>query len=258
MVAVLACGAGAVVSHRTAAELWRLRRPEAGPLDVSIPGGHRRRRRPGVRAHGRVVLVPGAVTAHQRVPTTSVTLTLVDLAAVVSRRHLEAAVNMADSLDLLDAEHLRVTLEQFRRVPGVAALRRLLDREAFRLTDSELERMFGRLRRPGRAARPGDPALHERAPRGLRLAAGRPRRRDRQPAASTAPRCNSAATLPATTRTCWPTASPFASPTTRSPTSRPTSAGRSGPRGAAQGSGPVRHLTVPGDGQSTDRVREAA
>ena len=89
--------------------------------------------------------MPDAVTTRERVPVTSVTLTLVDLAGRLGRSHLEAAVNMADSLDLLDAEHLRTTLEQFTRVPGVAPLRALLDREAFRLTDSELERMFRRL-----------------------------------------------------------------------------------------------------------------
>ncbi len=40
---------------------------------------------------------------------------------------------------------LRTTLEDYPRVRGVAPLRRLLDREAFRLTDSELERMFRRM-----------------------------------------------------------------------------------------------------------------
>ena len=138
---VLACGPSAVVSHETAAELWRLRRPERGPIEVSVPHD-RRRRRPGFRVHRRSVLGAEAVTEHERVPVTSVTLVLIDMAARLRTRHLEAAVNMADSLDLLDAERLRTTLEEYPRVNGVAPLRRLLDREAFRLTDSELERMF--------------------------------------------------------------------------------------------------------------------
>ena len=100
-----------------------------------------------MRVHRRAILIPDAVTVteHNQVPVTSVTLTLVDLADRLGRSHLEAAVNMADSLDLLDAERLRTTLEEFPRVSGVAPLRQLLDRDAFRLTDSELERMFGRL-----------------------------------------------------------------------------------------------------------------
>lgn len=145
MAAVLACGADAVISHETGAELWRLRRRERGPIEISIPGAHRRRRRPGARVHARSILRPGAVTEHERIPVTSVTLVLVDLAARLSERHLEAAVNMADSLDLLDAEQLRATLEEYPCVSGVAPLRALLDREAFRLTDSELERLFLRI-----------------------------------------------------------------------------------------------------------------
>jgi len=144
MVAILACGPDALISHETAAELWRLRRPVAGPIEVSVPRG-RRVRRSGMLVHRRAILGFGAEDEHELVPVTSVTLVLVDLAARLSRRHLEAAVNMADSLDLLDAEHLRSSLEEYPRVRGVVPLRRLLDREAFRLTDSELERMFRQL-----------------------------------------------------------------------------------------------------------------
>jgi very-short-patch-repair endonuclease len=144
MAAVLACGAGALISHETAAELWRIRRPERGPLEVSVPRA-RRPRRTGIRVHQRTILGPAAMTEREGVPVTSVPLVLIDLAAHLSRPHLEAAVNMADSMDLLDAEYLRTTLEDYPRVRGVAPLRRLLERDAFRLTDSELERMFRRL-----------------------------------------------------------------------------------------------------------------
>jgi len=99
----------------------------------------------GLRVHARTILAPAAIDEQQGIPVASVTLVLVDLAARLSRRHLEAAVNLADSLDLLDAEQLRTTLEDYPRVRGVAPLRRLLDREPFRLTDSELERMFRRI-----------------------------------------------------------------------------------------------------------------
>src|SRR5205814_5987973 len=55
---------------------------------------------------------------------------------------LEAAVNEADKLDLITPERLRQALEAIARRPGLAALRRLLDRDTFVLTDSELERRF--------------------------------------------------------------------------------------------------------------------
>jgi very-short-patch-repair endonuclease len=141
MVGVLACGPGAAVSHETAGELWGLRRPSPGPIELSIPRGERRSR-PGIVVHRRTILEPGFVTTHQRVPVTCVPLVLVDIAARLSERHLEAAVNMADSLDLLDPERLRLAIERFPCVAGVAPLRSMLDRHSFRLTESELERMF--------------------------------------------------------------------------------------------------------------------
>lgn len=144
MVGVLACGPGAVVSHETAAELWGLRRSAPGPIEISIPRGERRSRN-GIVVHRRTILKPGTVTANHRVPVICVPLVLIDIATRLPERHLEAAVNMADSLDLLDPERLRQAIERFPCVAGVAPLRSLLDRHSFRLTESELERMFGRL-----------------------------------------------------------------------------------------------------------------
>ncbi|HEY8763501.1 MAG TPA: type IV toxin-antitoxin system AbiEi family antitoxin domain-containing protein, partial [Solirubrobacteraceae bacterium] len=42
MAAVLACGPGAVLSHRAALALWELGRAASGPIDVTIPGRGRR------------------------------------------------------------------------------------------------------------------------------------------------------------------------------------------------------------------------
>ncbi len=69
-------------------------------------------------------------------------LTLVDLATMLDRAALTAAVNEADRLGLLDPEALREALEEHRGRRGVRRLRELLDRETFVLTDSELERML--------------------------------------------------------------------------------------------------------------------
>jgi very-short-patch-repair endonuclease len=67
-------------------------------------------------------------------------LTLVDLAARLSRGRLEQAVNDADRVNLVDPETLRSELERFAGLPGVRALRAMLDRRTFTMTDSELER----------------------------------------------------------------------------------------------------------------------
>src|SRR5207245_6286281 len=65
-----------------------------------------------------------------------------DLANGLDPSRLERAVNEADRLDLISPEALRLALDTYRGQPGVARLRELLDRRTFRLTDSELERLF--------------------------------------------------------------------------------------------------------------------
>lgn len=57
-------------------------------------------------------------------------------------KQLEAAINEADKLDLIDPEALRAAVQTLPRRPGLATRRRTLDRHTFRLTDSELERCF--------------------------------------------------------------------------------------------------------------------
>ena len=85
---------------------------------------------------------------------TSPIRTLADIAPAVSAKELEAAVNEADRLDLVDPERLHGKLSEMRGQRGVSALLRLLDRQVFRMTDSELEREFLRLIRSGGLPRP--------------------------------------------------------------------------------------------------------
>ncbi|MGH2924331.1 MAG: DUF559 domain-containing protein [Solirubrobacterales bacterium] len=140
MAAVLNCGPGAALSHLSAAELWGIVKPRPGPIHVSLPSTAHRRPQ-GITVHRRRRL-HDEVVAKDGIPITSPTLTLIDIAATVAGRRLEAAVNEADKLDLVDPESLRAALERHRGQRGVTALRRLLDRRTFRLTDSELERRF--------------------------------------------------------------------------------------------------------------------
>jgi very-short-patch-repair endonuclease len=76
------------------------------------------------------------------IPVTSPALTLVDLASRLTRDQVEDAVNQADRVRVIDPETLRADLEELGRMPGAAALRRILDRRTFTLTDSRLERRF--------------------------------------------------------------------------------------------------------------------
>jgi len=82
------------------------------------------------------------VTRRDGIPVIAVIPTLIDVSARLDRRGTERAVNEADRLDLVDPETLRRALERYRGRRGVARLREVLDRRTFRLTDSELERLF--------------------------------------------------------------------------------------------------------------------
>ncbi|HEX2358458.1 MAG TPA: type IV toxin-antitoxin system AbiEi family antitoxin domain-containing protein [Solirubrobacterales bacterium] len=156
MAAVLCCGPGAALSHRSAAARWRIRAQDPThrevPVDVSIPA-ERRRRRDGIRIHRPSQLDVSQLTRCDGVPVTSAARTLIDLGTCLSPGQLEAAVNEADKRDLIDPEELRAIVERSAGMRGVVALRRLLDRATFTLTDSELERRFLLLLR--RTACPG-------------------------------------------------------------------------------------------------------
>jgi very-short-patch-repair endonuclease len=151
--AVLSCGPGAALSHEQAGEVLRIRRRRCGPIEVTVPAGAMRRR-PGLRVHRRP-LPAGDVVHRHGIPVTSVVRTLLDLAPRLPRAQLEATVNEADKLDLIDPERLRVALEERQGQEGVAALRELLDRQTLTLTDTELERRFLPIVRRAGLPRPG-------------------------------------------------------------------------------------------------------
>ena len=81
-------------------------------------------------------------SVREGIPTTSVVQTLVDLGTELDHDPLEAAVNAADRASLIDPETLRRALDHHGQQPGVATLKRLLDRHTFTLSDSKLERRF--------------------------------------------------------------------------------------------------------------------
>lgn len=137
--ATLACGPDAVLSHASAGELWRLHSRREGPIELSVPARRRGQGRELV-VHRRTAWP--ATTTRRGIPTVTPLWALVDLATQLDREPLEAAVNAADRLDLLDPEALRRGLDGLRRAPGVSTLRALLDRHTFVLTDSALERRF--------------------------------------------------------------------------------------------------------------------
>ena len=141
MAAVLSCGPRALLSHESAAALWGIRPGGGRLIELSVPN-RVVRRRAGIVVHRRSGLSLDDLAIHRAIPVTSPVCTIVDLSARLSRRKLEAMVNEADKLDLVDPERLRQALDDRAGRPGVAVLRELLDRQTFTLTDSALERLF--------------------------------------------------------------------------------------------------------------------
>jgi very-short-patch-repair endonuclease len=141
MAAVLACGRGALLSHRSAAALWGFAKEHADYVEVSA----RRPSQPslrGLRAHRRPSLSLSDVTTRRGIPVTMPVRTFLDLVRVIGPRDLERAINEADKQDVIDADALRKALDSHAGEPGVRPLRWILDKHTFRLSDDELERLF--------------------------------------------------------------------------------------------------------------------
>lgn len=125
MAAVLACGAGAVLSHRSAARVWGLR-PWSGPVEVTVPTSGGARRRAGAIVHRSQDLSPSATSCERGLPVTTVARTIVDLAGVVPPHHLRRAVERAEQQELFDLRAIEEVLAARRTQPGTRALRALL------------------------------------------------------------------------------------------------------------------------------------
>ncbi len=142
--AVLTFGDDAVISHRWAGWLWGiLREPPELPVEVTITAGSHRGRRE-VLVHRTELTDPRDFSTRLGLPVTSPARTILDLAAVLGDRELEAAVAEALVLKLVTPAGLRKVAERSGHHPGVRALRRILQ-ERPGLTRSEYERILRRI-----------------------------------------------------------------------------------------------------------------
>lgn len=129
LAAVLAAGPGAVASHVTAAALWRFDGVTRGPIHVTVPAGRQPRCVPATLHRSRELLTAD-VHRDDTIPCTTPARTLIDLAAVLSDRRLEEALDGAERDGLVWRPHVRWRLDALRRRgrPGPAQLVALLDR----------------------------------------------------------------------------------------------------------------------------------
>ena len=139
LAALLACGPHACISHRSAGFLWQLL-PDPGDevaVDVSIGQGYRGRR-PDIRIH-RVALRADDVTTLDGIRLTTLSRTIVDLAAALDHRGLERVLAQAERVHRLDRKKLVLVAGR----PGAPLLRSLIcDEVGPAFTRSEAEARF--------------------------------------------------------------------------------------------------------------------
>jgi very-short-patch-repair endonuclease len=119
LVAVLAAGDGAVLSHSSAAALWEFLRPISGPVHVTVDAAVRRKQRSGLLVHRSRTLAPSEITRRHGIAVTTPARTIEDC-----RRELEPR---------LFRRALRQAEISGHRVPYLGATRR---------TRSDLELLF--------------------------------------------------------------------------------------------------------------------
>jgi AraC-like DNA-binding protein len=144
LAAVLACGPGAVLSHRSAAAHWELLRTEQTRADVTTP--RTRRAIPGIHLHRSRSLDDKDTTTHEGIPITTIARTLLDLAATVRKDRLERALAQAERLQLYDHRAIEDVIARSNGHRGTGALARATRRTP-QLTRSELEIAFRKLAR---------------------------------------------------------------------------------------------------------------
>ena len=93
MAAVLACGPGAVLSHRAAAVFWGILEGARAWVDITVPRGLRGR--DGIRVH-QATLAPDERTVEAGIPVTTVARTLLDLAALLDLHEFKRALERAE------------------------------------------------------------------------------------------------------------------------------------------------------------------
>jgi len=141
MAAVLAAGEGALLSHRSAARLWRILPPAAEWADITCPPGRVVRRR-GIVSHESAV-ADDEWLIEDGIPVTSVFRTIFDLAAVLDLRGLERAFHEAEVRGLTDRVSLPMLLERYPRRRGARNLRGVLDlKEPVGITRNDFEEAF--------------------------------------------------------------------------------------------------------------------
>lgn len=124
MSAVLACGPGAVLSHRAALALWDLRTSDSGLIDVTVPGRSRQRARAGICVHKSEVLTDNDRAEVDGIPVTSLAWTVVDYAAIANQRQVRLVLEALERRRIYIGRELDELLDRTPNRNGVKTLRK--------------------------------------------------------------------------------------------------------------------------------------
>jgi very-short-patch-repair endonuclease len=128
MAVVLAAGEGAVLSHRSAAALLRIRKGPGPKLEVTVP---RTAPRTTAFVARRSKLEADEIEEIDGIPCTTVSRTLLDLAAIAPPSEVARAIKEADYLRLTDTTGIHTLIQRHPRRRGLRALREALAEAAY-------------------------------------------------------------------------------------------------------------------------------
>jgi very-short-patch-repair endonuclease len=160
MAAVLACGPGAALSHRSGITLYELLPYEPGsrPVHVTVHGRHRRADA-GIVVHQTASLRSHEIREREGIPVTAPIRTLIDFACTCNDNELERVVAEAFALGLTNRSAVLRAAEVHQGRRGVGRLKALLAAGPPARTRSAPER---RLLAAIRAAHLPDPEVNAR------------------------------------------------------------------------------------------------
>ena len=125
MAAVLACGEGALLSHRSALAQWGAAPAARGRPSVTTP--KRRRAQAGIDLHTSRTLAGDDAAVVDNIPCTSVARTLLDFADDASDAQLRRAVDECERLRIFNGNPTQAVLARANGRRGAARLRAVLD-----------------------------------------------------------------------------------------------------------------------------------
>lgn len=154
LAALIACGEGSFLSHRSAAFVWGLRKTPPTEVEVSVVGRSCWRRE-GITVHRIKTVGSGEVRRYEDLWVSSPARAVLEVAAVGTRDELIGVIDAGLALRRFTARELKEVLERNRGRRGAARLADVVaDDTAMAISRSRAEKAFLRLIRDARLPMP--------------------------------------------------------------------------------------------------------